>query len=77
MTYWLVTDSTAAEVERLTGLEGCNTPLGVLVEKPKPFNLAAARDKVDRALHPNRPRCTCGTYAIIHGPRCPFALALT
>lgn len=74
MTYWLIKDSTAAEVERLTGLQGRNTPLGVLVEEPKPINWAAMAE-IKRALHPTR--CTCGSYAILHRPSCPFWLTVT
>lgn len=73
--YYLVTDSHAEEVERLTGLQGRDTRLGVLVEKPKPFNLDAELDKLDRALHPRR--CTCGPWSIIHRPNCPEGMAIT
>lgn len=73
--YYLVTDATAEEVERLTGLRGHNTPLGVLVEKPKPFRLEVALEKLDRLLHPTR--CICGKFAVIHQPHCPMANLLT
>ena len=69
--YYLITDSHAAEVEAQTGLVGHNTALGVLVEKPTPFSLDAELAKLDRALHPNK--CGCGAWSIIHRPGCPVA----
>ncbi len=69
MTYYLITDSTADEVERLTGIRGLDMPSGVLVEKPRPFRLDVELEKLDRHLRPNP--CTCGTWAIIHRPGCP------
>jgi hypothetical protein len=70
VTHYLVTDATAEELERLTGLRGRDTPLGVLVEKPKPFCLEAELEKLAKLLHPTH--CTCGSYAIIHQPNCPM-----
>ncbi len=70
--YYLVTDATAEQVARRTGLEAKDTHLGALVEKPKPFNLDAALDKLDRAMHT---RCGCGSYAIMRSPSCPLAYA--
>jgi hypothetical protein len=75
--YLLVTDADAETVTRLTGMDAHDTPLGALVEKPCPFNLQAELDKLDRMLHPNEPRCTCGKFAILHAPNCPFAYAVT
>jgi len=43
------------------------------VERPRPFDLTKALDELDRALNPTKPRCNCGSYAIIHRPNCPFA----
>lgn len=76
-THWLVTDTTAEELEQRLGLRGHNTPLGVLVDRPKPFNLESELDKLDRILHPNKMRCTCGKQAIIHHGNCPFVYAIT
>jgi hypothetical protein len=69
--FYLVTDATAEEVERRTGLQGHNTHLGALVETPTPFDLGEAMARLDRLLHPNR--CTCGAYAVFHRPGCPAA----
>lgn len=68
-TYLLVTDATAAQVEAKTGFPAHDTPLGALLENPKPFNLDAAMRELDRALHPRR--CVCGTYRVMHRPDCP------
>lgn len=73
--YWLVTDATAAEVEAKTGLQGHDTPLGVLLRAPKPFRLDVALERLNRALHPTR--CICGRYAILHQPNCPAGMATT
>ncbi len=69
VTHYLVTDSVAEEVERLTGLRAHDTPLGTLVEKPKPFRLEVEMEKLNHLLHPTR--CTCGAWAILHRPGCP------
>lgn len=61
--FYLVTDATAEEVERKTGLPGHNTALGALVEQPEPFRLEVELAKLDRILHP---RCCYG--AITHAP---------
>lgn len=66
--YFLVTDSTAEEVERRTGLRGRDTPMGVFVPAPPP-GIAAALERMERALHPNR--CTCGAWAVVHRAECP------
>jgi hypothetical protein len=71
--YILITDATADTVYRLTGMDAHDTPLGALAEKPKPFNLDAELDKLDRAMHPNKPRCICGKWIVMHRPSCPFA----
>jgi hypothetical protein len=75
--YLLVTDSCAAEVERKTGLRAVDTPLGALVEKPRPFNLQAELDRLDRAMFPNKPRCICRKSAIIHFANCPLSYMVT
>lgn len=75
--YYLVTDATAEEVAVKTGLGAHQTRLGALVERPPEFNMDAALDRLDRALHPNKPRCTCGKMAVIHWGSCPFAYAVT
>jgi len=67
--YYLVTDATAEEVTRKTGLSAHQTRLGALVEQPKEFNLEKILDDLDRALHP---RCTCGSWIMFHRPGCPL-----
>jgi hypothetical protein len=73
----LVTDADAETVTRLTGMDAHDTPLGALVKKPRPFNLQAELDRLDRMLHPNDLRCTCGSFAILHSSRCPLAYVVT
>lgn len=75
--YFLVTDATAEEVKAKAGLQGKNTALGTLVEQSTPFNLDKALDDLDRAMHPNKLRCICGPYAILHLPNCPTGLVMT
>lgn len=70
--YYLVTDATAEEVERRTGLPGHSTFLGALVEKPKPFRIEVEMEKFDRLLHP---RCCNG--GVIHAPNCPMWNVMT
>jgi hypothetical protein len=72
--YYLVTDATADQVTRRTGLDAHQTRLGALVEKPRPFNLDAELDRLDRAMHPNKPRCNCGLWSIMHRPDCPIGM---
>lgn len=71
--YYLITGTSASQVERLTGLRGHDTMLGTLVEEPRPVRIAAAMDELDRALRPNR--CTCGAFAIIHRSNCPAGVS--
>lgn len=71
--YILVTDATADQVTRRTGLDAHQTHLGALVEQPRPFNLDRAMDELNRALHPRDSRCHCGNFAVMHSPRCPLA----
>jgi hypothetical protein len=73
--YLIITDATAAEVEATLDLRGHDTPLGVLVEKPEPFDMNAAMTVIDRTMNPTR--CTCGRGAVIHSPNCPIAYAVT
>jgi hypothetical protein len=76
ITHYLITDATAEEVERRTGMRGHDTPLGVLVEKPpRPSDITDAMERINRALYPTR--CTCGMFAIMHWPNCPMALAIS
>jgi hypothetical protein len=77
MKYYLVTDAVAEQVTRCTGLPAHDTFLGALVEQPKPFNLDAELDRLDRAMFPNKPRCICGRTAILHQPNCPMSLMMT
>lgn len=67
--YYLITGASEAQVEKELGLRGRMTPLGVLVEKPKEFDLPKAMAKIEKALNPNR--CTCGTWSVLHQPNCP------
>ena len=66
--YYLVTDATAEEVKRLTGMKARDTPLGALVEKPRPFDLDAAMAQFDRARR-GPPCCTGG---VMHAPWCKY-----
>ena len=75
-THYLVTDATAAELERRTGIRGHDTPLGVLAEKPKRFDMYGARAIINRTLQPPS-LCICGSSAIIHQPNCPAAWVIT
>lgn len=68
-THYLVTGSSADEIERKTGLRAHDTPLGTLVEKPRPFRLDVEMERVD----PMRCRCP----GILHRPDCPMAFAVT
>ena len=75
--YYLVTDATADQIMRRTGLDAHQTHLGALVEQPPTFNLEKALDDLDRAMHPQKPRCNCGPRSIIHRPNCPLGIAIT
>jgi hypothetical protein len=66
--YWLVTGTTAAQVEAATGLRAHKTRLGTLVEQPRPLGNALAQ--INRALNPNQ--CTCGSHAVVHYKNCPM-----
>lgn len=58
--FYLITDSNAEEVRALTGLDGHNTSLGVLVKKPPPIrDIYDALFHINEALNPS-PKCTCG-----------------
>lgn len=70
-THYLVQGTSAAEVEQLTGLRGVDTPLGVLVERPKPFRIEDAMAEVNRAINPTP--CKCGRFALLHQPNCPLS----
>jgi hypothetical protein len=70
MKYWLVSGATAHAVEQSTGLRSIDTPIGVLVEQPRPFDLEAAMSRLDRALHPRSCYCT-----VVHMPPCPHVYA--
>lgn len=72
VTHYLISEPTglsAAEIERRTGMRAIDTPLGVMLEKPKPLDMRGALAEIDRALHPTR--CICGPFAIIHRSNCP------
>jgi hypothetical protein len=78
VTHYLITDgqgTCAAEIEKLTGLRAHDTPLGILVDKRKPFDMQGALAEIDRALHPTR--CICGKFAVLHQPNCPEARIVT
>ena len=76
--YLLATGTSAAEVSWRLGLEGHDTPLGVLVEEPRTVDIAALMRDVERLKrHFEPPRCTFGRYAIIHAPGCPGGNTIT
>lgn len=78
VTHYLITDpaGTCAErVEQATGLCCHDTHLGILVEKPEPFDLHGAMAIIERAFHPIR--CSCGHTAIVHMPPCPLSYGIT
>ena len=68
--YDLVTDATAAEVERLTGRPAHDTPLGALVERRdhvvEAIRIGIQLDALNNVLHP---RCEC-RGVIMHAPWC-------
>ena len=67
----LVNGASAKDVEQATGLRAYDTPLGTLVEEPRPFDLDAVMAALERSLRPIR--CSCGHGAIMHWPSCPMA----
>jgi hypothetical protein len=68
--YFLVTDATAEEVERQTGLIGRPTPYGVLVAASPDMTLVyEALAELRGRLEPMH--CTC--MGVIHLPGCPMA----
>ena len=78
MSYYLITDGqgTCAErIEQVTGLRAYDTHLGILVEKPKPFELHGAMAALERRLNPMR--CSCGPGAVVHHGNCPLMYAVT
>lgn len=78
VTHYLINEPTglsAKEIEHQTGMRAIDTPLGVLLEKPKPFDLDRALADLDRAFNPS-PSCTC-RGAIIHQPGCPLWATVT
>lgn len=78
MSHYLIKDgqgTCAAQIEKLIGLRAHDMRLGILVEKPKPFNLHGMMAEIHRALHPTS--CTCGKWAALHSSNCPQFLAVT
>lgn len=77
--YMLVVDATAAQVEKILGLRGINTPCGALVPQPGDwFDIAKAMAIINRAIKPIDPnRCICGPYAVIHRAGCPASHLIT
>ena len=73
VTHYLVTGTSAEEIERKTGLHAHDTRLGTLVKKPKPFRLEVEMERLNRILHPRRCKCA----GAIHSPWCPLACAIT
>ena len=67
--YYLVSGTSAQELERLTGLRGRNTSHGVLVEKPSLVGLGEAMATLRRAFPKPQPTCTC--RGVIHQRGCP------
>ena len=75
--YILTTGTTAAGIERSTGLKSYDTPFGVLVEERSLavpiFAIAVAMSEMNGFFHPRNPSgCTCGPRAFIHRPECSF-----
>lgn len=65
--HYLVRDTSASVIEKTTGLRAIDTPLGALVEEPRPFRLEVEMERLQRALHPRN--CFCVVY---HRPGCPI-----
>jgi hypothetical protein len=79
--YYLVTDATAGQVERATGLPSTDTPLGALAEARDPvveaMQIGGAMAAIDRALNPRTFGCReCGGV-VIHGPSCSLWNVMT
>ena len=70
--YGLVRGTSAAAVERMTGLPAIDTPIGTLFKAAPPFDLEYEMAKLNRALHPSP--CNC---SVIHSPGCPFGSLIT
>ncbi|MDE2106228.1 MAG: hypothetical protein KGL39_53910 [Patescibacteria group bacterium] len=67
------TGITAEELGRRVGMRAFDTPLGTMLEQPKPFDMYGALAKLDRALNPNRCRCT----GVLHRADCPAGGGIT
>lgn len=66
--YLLVTGTSAVELRRLTGLDGRDTPHGVLAPRPVPMSeIENALAEVRRAIG-EAPRCGC--QGPLHRPSC-------
>ncbi len=74
--YLLVSEPTglsAADLGARVGMRAFDTPLGTMLEQPRPFGMHAALAKIDRALNPNRCRCT----GFLHRADCPAGGGIT
>ena len=75
-TYLLINEPTglsAAEIGRRTGMCAFDTPLGTMLERPRPFDMYGALAEIDRALNPSRCRCR----GIVHDFNCPAGAGIT
>jgi hypothetical protein len=73
--YLLVNEPTGMSAQQLgaaVGMRAIEGPLGTLMEQPKPFNLEAELERLERAMHPRQ--CNC---AVVHLPPCPLAYAIS
>ena len=76
--YLLVSEPTgvsAEELGRRVGMRAFDTPLGTMLEQPRPFDMERALNDLDRTLHPDR--CRCGAWSLFHLPGCPAANFVT
>jgi hypothetical protein len=64
--YLLVTGTSAADLERRTGIQGRDTDFGVFAEEPKPVNIERMMEKINDVLDPNRCKCR----GVMHNSNC-------
>lgn len=74
--YLLVSEPTGMSSEqlgRMVGMRTFDTPLGTMLEQPKPFDMYKALAEFDLVLNPNKCRCT----GFLHRPDCPAGGGIT
>ena len=78
--YYLVTDATAAQVEKATGNPAYDTPLGAFTVAVDPvieaIKFGGVMDALDRALHPRSNGCPECHGTVIHRPNCKIGMAI-